>query len=132
MTGLRDRNKATAASYALELITGHHENTEEYLLRARWQSWLEEHNKWVPNVRYRNGRPMSPSQLIEDLEHDDRLVRSSAYDELVITTGVHLAFDVDGSWRTQKAQIAAWKSWWKENQSTYPIGRWVLHGTPYC
>ena len=132
MTGLRDRNKATAASYALELITGHHENTEEYLLRARWQSWLEEHNKWVPNVRYRNGRPMSPFQLIEDLEHDDRLVRSSAYDELVITTGVHLAFDVDGSWRTQKAQIAAWKSWWKEHQSTYPIGRWVLHGTPYC
>ena len=132
MTGLRDRNKATAASYALELITGHHENTEEYLLRARWQSWLEEHNKWASNVRYRNGRPMSPAQLIEDLEHDDRLVRASAYDELVIVTGVQLPFDVDGSWRAQKAQISTWKTWWEKNKSTYPVGRWVLHGTPYC
>ena len=132
MTGLRDRQKATAASYALELITGHHENTEEYLLRARWQSWLEENNKWIPNVRYRKGLPMSPAQLITDLEDDDRLVRSSAYDELVIVTGVRLPFDVSGSWRTQKAQIAIWKSWWSENQSSYPIGRWMLHGKPYC
>lgn len=132
MTGLRDRKKATAASYALELITGHHENTEEYLLRARWQSWLEDHNQWTLNVRYRNGQPMSPAQLIEDLEHDDRLVRSSAYDELVIVTGVSLPFDVDGSWRVQKAHIAEWKSWWEQHKSTYPIGRWMLHGTPYC
>ena len=51
------------------------------------------------------GLPMSPAQLITDLEEDDRLVRSSAYDELVIVTGVRLPFDVSGSWRVQKAQI---------------------------
>ena len=103
-------------------------------MRARWQSWLEEsNNKWVSNVRYRNGRPMSPKRnSLRILEHDDRLVRSSAYDELVIVTGVQLAFDVDGSWRAQKAQVATWKTWWEENKSTYPVGRWVLHGTPYC
>lgn len=131
MTGLRDRNKAVAASCALELLTGHHENTEDYLLRARWQSWLEEHSRWSANVRYRKGVPMSPILLIEDLEHDDRLVRSSAYDELVIVTGVQLPFDVDGSWRIQKAQVAAWKQWWAEHKANYPVGRWVLHGTPY-
>ena len=132
MTGLRDRNKATAASHALELLTGHHENTEDYLLRARWQSWLDDHNRWITNVRYRHGVPMSPAQLILDLGHDDRLVRSSSYDELVIMTGVALPFDVDGSWRRQKSQISAWNSWWNTQQSTYPVGQWVLHGKTYC
>ena len=85
-----------------------------------------------PKCTLSNGQPMSPAQLIEDLEHDDRLVRSSAYDELVIVTGVHQFFDVDGSWRVQKAQISTWKSWWEEHKATYPVGRWVLHGMPYC
>ncbi len=132
MTALRDRNKAIAASHALELMTGHHENTEDYLLRARWQSWLDEHNAWIPNVRYRAGLPMSPAQLIEGLQHDDRLVRSSAYDELVITTGVRLPFDVDGTWRCQQAQVRAWQTWWTEQKPTYPIGCWMLHGEQYC
>ena len=74
---------------------------------------------------------MSPALLIEDLSHDDRLVRSSAYDELVIVTGVQLPFDVDGSWRIQKAQVSAWNIWWSEHKANYPVGRWVLHGTPY-
>jgi HEAT repeat protein len=132
MTGLRDRSKATAASHALELLTGHHENTEDYLLRARWQSWLDDHTGWISNVRYRHGVPMSPAQLILDLGHDDRLVRSSSYDELVIMTGVALSFDVDGSWRRQKAQISAWNSWWDTQRSTYSVGQWVLHGKTYC
>ncbi len=128
MTGLRDRNKAIAASHALELLTGHHENTEDYLLRARWQRWLDAQPTWRSNVRYRGGVPMSPASLIEGLGHDDRLVRASSYDELVIATGVQLPFDIDGSWRRQKAQIQAWQSWWQEQRSTYPVGCWVLHG----
>jgi hypothetical protein len=131
MTGMRDRTASCAASHALELITGHHENTEDYLLKARWQAWLEENDQWVSGVRYRNGKIFSPSILIEGLQHDDRIVRMSSYDELVITTGVRLPFDVDGAWRIQKAQVLAWEQWWQE-QVDYPIGRWIFQGNVYC
>ena len=131
MTGLKDRSMAIAASHALELITGHHENTEDYLLRARWQTWLDSHNRFVNGIRYRKGEPMSPAILIEGLQHDDRIVRMSAYDELVITTGVQLPFDVDGIWRMQKEQIHAWKEWWLRHQETYPVGKWVFQGSMY-
>ena len=131
MTGMRDRIASCAASHALELITGHHENTEDYLLKARWQAWLEENDQWVSGVRYRNGNIFSPSILIEGLQHDDRIVRMSSYDELVITTGVRLPFDVDGAWRVQKSQVLAWEQWWQE-QVDYPIGRWIFQGNVYC
>lgn len=131
MTGLKDRRLSTAASHALELITGHHENTEDYLLRARWQAWLDGHNRFVKGIRYRKGEPMSPTILIDGLSHDDRIVRMSSYDELVIMTGVHLPFDIDGMWRVQKEQIHAWQDWWSRHQETYPVGRWVFQGTIY-
>ena len=129
MTGLKDRSVAIAASHALELITGHHENTEDYLLRARWQTWLDTHNHFVRGIRYRRGEPMSPSTLIDALSHDERIVRMSAYDELVIMTGVNLPFDVDGIWRLQKEQIHAWKDWWSRHQETFPVGKWVYQGS---
>lgn len=129
MTGLKDRSVSIAASHALELITGHHENTEDYLLRARWQTWLDTHNHFVRGIRYRKGEPMSPAILIDALSHDERIVRMSAYDELVIMTGVHLPFDVDGMWRVQKEQIHAWKDWWGRRQETFPVGKWVYQGS---
>jgi HEAT repeat protein len=129
MTGLKDRSVAIAASHALELITGHHENTEDYLLRARWQTWLDTHDHFVRGVRYRKGEPMSPAILIDALSHDERIVRMSAYDELVIMTGVQLPFDVDGVWRVQKEQIYAWMDWWSRHRETFPVGQWVYQGS---
>lgn len=129
LSGFRDVTIATAASHALELITGHYENPEEYLLRARWQSWYDKNEQHFENgYRYRGGTLMSAGILIENLWNDDRLARLANYDELVITTGVHLPFDIDGNWRIQKAQIRAWEDWWQENAQRYPVGRWMYQG----
>ena len=129
LTGFRDREIAEAASASLELLTGHFEDTEEYLLRARWQSWYEENQgAFEVGSRYRQGMMMTPMVLIDQLADDDRLVRMTAYDELVISTGVNLPFDVDGTWRLQKAHIQAWKSWWSINQFRYNPGEWLYQG----
>ena len=72
---------------------------------------------------------MSALTLIERMAHDDSIVRRSCYDELVISTGVRLPFDVDGPWRVQCAHRNAWKKWWNESGGNLPRGAWLFHGT---
>ena len=129
LTSERNRKMAEAASHALEVLSGHYESTEESLLRSRWQAWWDkEGHRFKVGQRYRNGRLMSPQLLIERLEHDDLLVRRACYDELVISTGVHLPFDADGPWRVQESHIQGWKAWWREKGRTLPKGSWLFHG----
>ena len=86
-TSSRDPARARVASGALEIITGHHEDPEESLLRNRWIHWWEEHkNHFEDGFRYRHGRLMDPGLMIARLSHDDTMVRRSTYDELVIAT----------------------------------------------
>ena len=128
-TGSRNIPFAHAASQALELITGHYESLDEYLLRARWQEWWDENNHRFSNgIRYRYGKLMSPEILIERLAHDDLLVRIACYDELVIYTGVDLPFDAEGPWRSQVLQRNEWSHWWDENKALFPAGKWLFHG----
>ena len=129
LTGLREETISKAASEALELITGHYEGTEEFLLRRRWEEWwrLNQHN-FESGVRYRLGKLMSPALLIHSLKNDDLLERLSAYDELVISTGVQLGFDPEGDWWLQKKQIAKWEKWWDENQNNFEEGKWYFDG----
>jgi hypothetical protein len=128
-TGSRSLPFAHAASQALELITGHYESVDEYLLKARWSEWYERNaHAFKTGTRYRYGNPMSPEILIERLGHDDLLVRLACYDELVVYTGVKLPFDAEGPWRLQLLQRNEWKSWWDENKSTFPVGQWLFHG----
>jgi hypothetical protein len=127
-TASRDPQRAKVASGALEVLTGHHESTEESLLRNRWLDWWEANrSRFTPGQRYRHGELMSPQQLIERMGHDDPLVRRTCYDELVISTGVRLPFDPDGPWRVQVAHLAAWRAWWS-TQGNETIGRWSFHG----
>ena len=127
-TASRDPQRAQVASGALEVLTGHHESTEESLLRNRWLDWWEANrSRFTPGQRYRHGELMSPQLLIERMGHDDPLVRRTCYDELVISTGVRLPFDPDGPWRVQAAHIAAWRAWWSK-QGTETVGRWTFHG----
>lgn len=129
LTGLREESMSKAASEALELITGHYEGTEEFLLRRRWEEWwrLNQHN-FEAGVRYRLGELMSPELLINALKDDDLVDRLAAYDELVISTGTQLPFDAEGDWWVQKKQIAQWEEWWSENQQTFELGRWYFDG----
>jgi tetratricopeptide (TPR) repeat protein/HEAT repeat protein len=129
-TASRDPARARVASGALELITGHHEDPEESLLRNRWTHWWEEHkNHFEEGFRYRHGRLMDPGLLIDRLSHDDSMVRRATYDELVIATGQRLPFDADGPYRVQTLHIANWRKWWSENKEAFQSGRWTFHGT---
>ena len=128
-TASRDPARARVASGALEIITGHHEDPEESLLRNRWTHWWDEHqNHFEDGFRYRHGRLMDPGLMIARLSHDDSMVRRSTYDELVIATGQRLPFDAEGPFRIQVQHIDAWKRWWSENKESYASGRWTFHG----
>ena len=128
-TASRDQARGRVASGALELITGHHEDPEESLLRNRWTHWWEGHKgHFEDGFRYRHGRLMDPGQLIARLTHDDPMVRRSTYDELVIATGIRLPFDAEGPFRVQSNHINAWRNWWAENKAHFESGRWTFHG----
>lgn len=128
-TASRDPQRAQVAAAALEIISGHHESTEESLLRNRWASWLEAHGGHLQDgVRFRHGRRMDPGLMIERMGHDDAQVRSSTYDELVIGTGVRLPFDADGPFRVQVQHQSRWRAWWAAEQPRWPAGRWTFHG----
>ncbi|MEC9388863.1 MAG: HEAT repeat domain-containing protein [Myxococcota bacterium] len=128
-TASRDPARVRVASGALELITGHHEDPEESLLRNRWTNWWAEHEShFEDGFRYRHGRLMDPGLLIDRLSHDDPMVRRSTYDELVIATGQRLPFDAEGPYRVQTMHIANWRQWWMNNNEAFPAGRWTFHG----
>lgn len=128
-SGSRNPKVSAVASYSLELITGHFEPADEPLLRPRWQTWWDKHHRrFVPGCRYRLGKPMTLGQLIEHLKDDNRVVRQAAYDELVISSGTFLPFDIDGPWRVQQSHLFAWQQWWKENESKFTAGRWLFQG----
>lgn len=125
----RDPQRAHVASGALELITGHHEDPEESLLRTRWIEWWSKHGgRFQPGMRYRHGKLFDPAGLIERLDHDDALVRRTSYDELVIATGAQLPFDAEGPYRVQVSHRRAWAKWWTEHKGRFPGGRWSFHG----
>ena len=128
-TASREPSRARVASGALEIITGHHEDPEESLLRNRWTHWWDEHQgHFEDGFRYRHGRLMDPGLMIARLSHDDPMVRRSTYDELVIATGQRLPFDAEGPFRIQVQHIEYWKRWWSENKDHYASGRWTFHG----
>jgi HEAT repeat protein len=120
---------AGMASAALEVLTGHHENPEVPDLKPRWRAWWDENARaFIPGRRYRWGRLLDPGVLITRLGVDDLVARSSAYDELVITTGVQLPFDADGAWRRQVHHRMAWAAWWREHRGEFEPGAWTFHG----
>ena len=125
----RDPQRARVAGAALEMITGHHEDSEESLLRNRWQSWWEANcGAFEDGQRYRHGRLMDPGLLIERMSHDDLLVRRSTYDELVIGTGICMPFDADGPYRIQVLHQSRWREWWAGELDQWRSGRWTFHG----
>jgi tetratricopeptide (TPR) repeat protein len=125
----RDPLRAQVASGALELITGHHEDPEESLLRNRWMTWWDKNgHEFREGQRYRHGRLYDPGLLIERLRHGDPAVRRTSYDELVISTGATQAFDAEGPYRVQQSHCREWGVWWDEQRSQYPSGGWFFHG----
>lgn len=127
----RNRRRAEVASGALQILTGHAEDDEQPGFVRRWHQWWEDHGDTFPKgVRHRDGKVMDAGLLIERMDDTDPWVRRTAYDELVVTTGQHLAFDADGPWRLQQAHLRAWRQWWGKARARLPAGRWYLDGQP--
>jgi HEAT repeat protein/tetratricopeptide (TPR) repeat protein len=125
----RDTRSFEVAASALEVLTGHHEDVEEPGARQRWDDWWVAHaERFALGVRHRAGVPMDAGWLISRMEDVDPYTRRTAYDELVITTGVSLPFDAEGPWRLQQAHLREWRAWWQANQSRFPAGSWYLDG----
>ena len=128
--GSRDPHRQAVASTALEVITGHHEDTEDAHPKQRWTDWWAEHaGDYDERTRYRDGDPLTVRSLIARLGHDDFSTRQAAYDELVIATGERLPFDADGPWRVQLAHRDAWERWWADNAHDLPDSGWCFHGS---
>jgi len=96
-----------------------------------WQKWWAQ-NKSLFNsqIRYRNGKPYSPTCLLENLdsEKSPRQIRQLAYEELVIRYGVDFPFETDMFVAQQKQALAKYAEWIKTNGSRFREGRWYFAG----
>ena len=128
----RNITRCQMANAALEIITGHHEDPEESLLRNRWIEWWEKNSgNFQEGCRYRHGEPMDPGTLLNRMWHDDPLVRRAAYDELVLSTGVHLPFDAEGALpRANESHPSVDRLVECTDSRCLSCGRWWFHGEP--
>lgn len=125
----RDPQRSNLAVTALELLTGHVESLEDGHPRQRWEAWWEANkHQFDDHRRFRYGKPFGVRDMLERLGHDDAGVRTVGYDELVISTGVRLPFDVDGPWRSQKHHRAEWERWYADHAHELPRTGWLFHG----
>lgn len=96
-----------------------------------WQKWWTENKKrFTPNMRYRNGKPYSPTSLLENLESEKspNKVRKLAHEELVIRYGIDLPFETDMLVVEQKKAIAKYAEWIKANEARFQPGKWYFAG----
>ena len=129
IAGVRDPVRSQLAGTALELLTGERQDPEEPHPRLRWEAWWSAHQgDFSEGVRYRYGKPFGVRTLIERLGADDAQVRQSAYEELVISTGVRLPFDAEGPWRMQLGHREAWSRWHADHAHELPATGWLFHG----
>lgn len=127
----RNRKVVEIASDALQILTGREEDPNVPGFKNRWLTWsAQEGANLEDGMRHREGRVFDLGLLIQRMEHPDAWTRRTAYDELVILSGVNRPFDADGPWRIQQAHLRAWRQWWVGARARLPAGQWTLHGKP--
>ncbi len=125
----RDRKVVEVAAGALQILTGHHEQLDEPGWKTRWNLWWEREGAgFEVGRRYRQGQVFTVALLLQRMAADDPWTRRTAHDELVITTGQNLPFDVEGPWRVQQAHLRAWHAWAAQHAGRLRPGRWYLDG----
>lgn len=122
-------SRAAAAAAALSLLTGHRENPDEPSLARRWSAWWDAHGDRFPyGSRFRHGQRLTLGHLVDEMTDPLPWVRRAAYDELVVSTGERLPFDVDGPFRVRQSNVRAWRRWWADHTDRYPAGHWFFDG----
>ena len=87
-----------------------------------WKKWWASNElSFQPEIRYRNGKPFSPSCLLENMisEKYPQQIRQLAYEEFVIRYRVDYPFDTDMLVKDQKNAIALYSQWIKNNSNLY-------------
>lgn len=98
-----------------------------------WRAWLTEHkSEFDPKLRYRHGKPCSPSTLVESLaaEHTPNRVRALICDELVVRYQAPVRLEIDMPVREQLQHLAELAQWAQANQSKFKPGVWYFAGQP--
>jgi hypothetical protein len=96
------------------------------------QWWAKNRAQFKPELRYRNGKPYSPTRLLENLESDKspRQIRQLAYEELVIRYGADFPFETDMRVSQQKQAIAKYAEWIQANIKRFREGEYYFAGRP--
>ena len=96
-----------------------------------WHDWWSKNrSRFNPDIRYRGGRPFSPSCLLENMEHGKTQfrIRQLAYEELVIRYGQDFPFEADLTVSRQKQVLANISQWVKSNDTRFKEGVWYFAG----
>lgn len=96
-----------------------------------WQTWWDQNkSQFDSRLRYRNGKPFSPSCLLENLEFEKSppVIRQLAYEELVIRYGIDFPFETTMFVSKQKEALAIFREWIGANGSRFQPGIWYFAG----
>lgn len=100
---------------------------------ADWQAWWEQNkSQFDSRLRYRNGKPFSPSCLLENLESEKcpPVIRQLAYEELVIRYSVDFPFETEMFVGQQKQTLGKYREWINLNECRFQLGIWYFAGRP--
>ncbi len=98
--------------------------------KKRWLEWWQNNkSRFDVSVRYRHGKPYTFLLLLEEIAHPETKFddRQRAYNELVIRSGQHIAFQPDWFVDKQIDALKKWQTWWNKNKSTF-INQWMFDG----
>ena len=104
----RDPKRTQAASQALEVLTGHFEQSSDIMLRTRWEEWLMNNEGRLQRLGLiRNGQTYSLEFLVEQLGHDSPVVRQNIMMSLSwpAVHSCHLTVEVLGASRWPSARL---------------------------
>jgi uncharacterized protein (TIGR02270 family) len=94
-----------------------------------WKIWIEgEKAHFSPGIRYRNGAPLTPSCLIDNMKSESlpTYLRQLAYEELPIRYRVDFPFDTDRPTGFQEKAINAYEAWAKSPGNAFRSGGWYI------
>jgi hypothetical protein len=96
-----------------------------------WNRWWEAHyTRFTKGVRYRGGKPYSPSVLLEMLEADKtpHQLRYFCSEEIVIRHAQDFGLEMDAPVNRQVAKLAEAAIGSRQNNGRFEAGGWYLSG----
>lgn len=99
--------------------------------KAEWQAWLSDNrHRFSREVRWRMGRPYTPSALFECLrcESTPYNIRVATYNEFVIRYRLDVPFEADLPVEYQRRFLEKIAGWLARHASSFEGGKWYFAG----